>query len=481
MAGQRLADLIIVRKLGTGGAGSVYLALRGQLLQPVALKLLHAHATTQAGFGSRRFQREAQALARLRHPNIVGLLDFDTFEGRSYLVMEYVADGRTLGQAIRRRAIEPAVAEHILLQLGGAMEVMHAAGVVHRDLKPGNILLDPLPHDPWHIRVVDFGLAKLLDQGMTTMHAAGTLRYMAPEQLTRGKLGPWTDYFAVGMIAVRLLTGRHVFADRDQRRVLEQRRDPTLDPVDLLDLPLPPTVEAFLRGVLARDVRRRLADPVEFRRRVKAACAAMVDPRYQATVVRRSGPPPSPLPEAAPAGESTASLVEAASTIPVGRRSDPETVVEPSRRRAVLLGAVLLVAAFVGWGAMRMEMESTARPTDRAGPVTAAGPATPDPPPSRPARIGGGDPDDGVHAAARPDAGAETPVADASAPDAERDSGEADAESDAEPLASPDERADPPRATPRRRARRVNRQPPPSAPASPPPAAEGTGDLMERF
>jgi len=216
------------RLIGKGGMGAVYEATDLRLHRKVAVKIL-----TGSMFGNsealRRFEREAQASARLHHPNIVTIHDYGVLstEG-AYLIMELVA-GETLGAALKReRKLAPAAAAHIFDQILDGLKSAHAAGIVHRDLKPDNVLLSTCETGHARAHLLDFGLAKFthtlpadshsptaalpLPAPVTTPGAVmGTFGYMSPEQLTGGTVDERSDLFSIGVMVVEAMTGRRPF------------------------------------------------------------------------------------------------------------------------------------------------------------------------------------------------------------------------------------------------------------------------------
>ena len=207
----RVPGYDILGVLGHGGMGVVYQARHLVLNRLVALKMIlsGSHAS---GKELARFRDEAAAVARLQHPNLVQIYDVGEHEGRPYLALEYV-DGGSLDRLLRTRHLEPNEAARLTETLARAVHAVHQHGLIHRDLKPGNVLLtaDGVP------KITDFGLAKRLDstQGKTmTGDVLGTPAYMAPEQAA-GKLkdiGPATDVYALGAILYEMLTGRPPFS-----------------------------------------------------------------------------------------------------------------------------------------------------------------------------------------------------------------------------------------------------------------------------
>ena len=271
---------LVVKKLGEGGFGKVFVALQQPLGMAVALKLLKgtddasAHATNMS-----HFKKEAQALAQLQHPNIVKILDFGFFERAAYLVMELIESGRPLKDEVVRRAtasidFTAIEVEGILLGVLSALEKAHSRGIIHRDIKPENIMLQMEPGHPFLPRVLDFGLAKFVDSETRSSSILGTPSYMAPEQLTRRGLGPWTDLYALGVIAFELMTGRRPFRI-EVAEVIAQKLDPSFDSIEALsDLEIPPAITGFLRRALAFHTEERFQSAEPFRVAMRGAFAA---------------------------------------------------------------------------------------------------------------------------------------------------------------------------------------------------------------
>lgn len=222
LIGQQLDHYRIDRLVGSGGMGSVYQAFDLNLARPVALKVMHAQYAAQPEF-QRRFQQEAQAIARLSHPSIVNIYQFGRRQGYWYIVMEYIV-GLSLGAYIkqlaqRRQVVALGETLDLIAQVAEALGYAHWQGVVHRDVKPDNILIQRLER-PWHpdglpLRAVvtDFGLAKLLQGGVDTQAdiMLGTLPYMSPEQVTGDSLDGRSDLYALGVVLYQLATGKLPF------------------------------------------------------------------------------------------------------------------------------------------------------------------------------------------------------------------------------------------------------------------------------
>jgi len=222
-------QLEILELIGRGGMGAVYKARQPSLDRLVALKILPPAAAGGAGFAE-RFTREARALARLNHPNIVAVYDFGQAAGMPYFVMEYV-DGLNLRELERGGKLDPHEALQIVPQICAALQFAHDEGIVHRDIKPENILLDK----KGRVKIADFGIAKLVGQTVSdaTLTGAGdvvgTLHYMAPEQVEKPlTVDHRADIFSLGVVFYELLTGElpiGKFAPPSQRAQVDVRLD----------------------------------------------------------------------------------------------------------------------------------------------------------------------------------------------------------------------------------------------------------------
>jgi serine/threonine protein kinase len=202
-------QLEILELIGRGGMGAVYKARQPSLDRLVALKILPPGVAGDAGFAE-RFTREARALARLSHPNIVAVYDFGQAAGMPFFLMEYV-DGPNLRELERGGKLNPREAMQIIPQICEALQFAHDEGIVHRDIKPENILLDK----KGRVKIADFGIAKLVgqtavpDAGLTGAgDVVGTLNYMAPEQREKPlTVDHRADIFSLGVVFYELLTG----------------------------------------------------------------------------------------------------------------------------------------------------------------------------------------------------------------------------------------------------------------------------------
>jgi serine/threonine-protein kinase len=250
------------RRLGVGGMATVQLAFDTRLERYVAVKLLAEHLAEDSSFVS-RFRREALAAARLVHPNIVQVFDFgsENSSGRNFIVMEYV-DGQSCAEILRDRGpLTPRDAVDILAQACRGLDYAHRNGVVHRDVKPGNLLRNT----DGVVKLADFGIAKAAEQSDITKVGSvlGTAAYLSPEQ-TRGEPAePGSDLYALGVVAYQLLAGRLPYEAAsltDLARLQESGPPPALDE---LNRDVPPALAEAVARALARERAYRYADAAE--------------------------------------------------------------------------------------------------------------------------------------------------------------------------------------------------------------------------
>jgi len=217
MLGTAVSHYRIVGKLGTGGMGVVYEAEDSRLPRHVALKFLSEELASDPD-AARRFAREAATIALLSHPNICTIFEIDTYDGRQFIAMEKL-DGVNLKTYMSRRSLVTVEVAHIALQITDALDAAHQKGIVHRDIKPGNVIVS----DAGHVKVLDFGLARrfrLADdtEGVGLMGSTlpgrplGTANYMAPERILQMPLDPRSDLFSLGVVMFEMATGRLPFA-----------------------------------------------------------------------------------------------------------------------------------------------------------------------------------------------------------------------------------------------------------------------------
>lgn len=342
LLGQVIAERYhIIKKLGEGGMGQVYLAEHVKMGRKSAVKVMHAAMNADADAVS-RFNREAANAARISHPNVCAIYDFgETPDGMIYLAMEFI-EGQSLTAIVEQhRALAPARAGDIVRQVGAALSVAHDQGIVHRDLKPDNIMVTRTKDGADLVKVVDFGIAKASDneaQKVTkTGLVVGTPEYMSPEQLAGDKLDGRSDIYSLGLVAFNCLTGTLPFQSESAQEAMIMRltdvprRLAEVKP----DVAWPEALQQVMDRVLARDARDRYASATEFARDFVRALEAVPAPAPTdgATMVIGAATAPA-------RGGATA----AAAAVPAGAEARTQAVpstrvARPSERPSQAAGA----------------------------------------------------------------------------------------------------------------------------------------------
>jgi eukaryotic-like serine/threonine-protein kinase len=282
----RIGRYRVERTLGGGGMGDVSLAHDTELGRPVALKSLAPHLARDGEFRA-RFLREARLAARLLHPNIVQVYDVGEDGLGPFIVMEYV-DGETLAARLGRRGpLQPAEAVELAVQVCAGLQAAHRASLVHRDVKPGNILL----RRDGTAKLTDFGIARALDATVYTMHGTvlGTPAYLAPEQARGEPVTGAADLYALGVVLYESLTGRRPVESTSVPALIESReRAPILPPGDLAP-GVTPALEAAVMRCLAVAPSARPASAGEL---AEELAASLTEPpgTDQVTVCYLDGP-----------------------------------------------------------------------------------------------------------------------------------------------------------------------------------------------
>jgi eukaryotic-like serine/threonine-protein kinase len=334
----------VISRLGSGGMADVYLAQDQLLGRQVAVKLLHHHFAEDQEFVE-RFKREASSAAALSHPNIVGIFDRGEWNGTYYIAMEYVA-GRSLKAIVREDGpLEPARAIDIVIQILRAARSAHRRGVIHRDLKPHNVILD----EEGRARVTDFGIARAGASDMTmTGSIMGTAQYLSPEQAQGFSVSAASDLYSVGVILYELLTGVVPFEGETAVAIAFKQVSATPRPPSELNPTLPASLDAVVLRALAKDPAARYADADELiaalqreRETLPAYTGAPAMSAVDAQV--HHAPPPTQYRPAA----GGALLLAPGARFDETNGAPPEE--ERSKRRAWLwaLAAVVLIGAVV--------------------------------------------------------------------------------------------------------------------------------------
>lgn len=278
--------------LGAGGTGVVWRARDEQTGREVAIKQLRAEYAQDARL-KRRLRREARAVARLDHPNIVRLYDLGEDDaGNPYLVMEYV-EGPTLAELRYRTRLGLGRIVVLIDQILGALAFAHARGVIHRDLKPQNVVIAKGQGGIDEVKLLDFGLARVEDDSDARLTLAqqdvfGTPIYMSPEQATGDhEISPATDIYALGVVIWELLTGRPPYSGRSSTAIIVQHvtaEVPPLEPLPHLASDLPPDIEPLLVRALQKDPTRRFDSAGELRRALQTVFVDAEDSESDATI-----------------------------------------------------------------------------------------------------------------------------------------------------------------------------------------------------
>jgi serine/threonine protein kinase len=260
----------VERRLGAGGMSTVFMATDTVLERPVAVKLLAEHLADDDAFVA-RFRREALAAARLQHPNIVQVFDSgqDQESRRHYIVMEYV-DGPSCADLLReRKRMEVEETVQVVRDACHGLDYAHRAGVVHRDVKPGNLLI---AEEMRTTKLADFGIAKAAEQTRITQVGSvlGTAAYLSPEQAHGDEAGPASDTYSLGVCAYQFLTGRlpHEYGSLTEL-ALRQQQDPIV-PITEYRPEVPRELDEAIRLGLEREPEARYASALEFGHAIEA-------------------------------------------------------------------------------------------------------------------------------------------------------------------------------------------------------------------
>lgn len=301
MIGLTVAHYTVLEKLGEGGMGVVYKAQDTKLNRTVALKFLPDRVTGDAVTRS-RFLQEAQAAAVLNHPNICVIHDVREDEGRQYMVMEYV-EGRTLREANGSGGMAMETAVEYALQIAEALEEAHGKGIVHRDIKADNIMVNA----KGQIKVMDFGLAKLKGSMKLTRTSStvGTLAYMAPEQIQGGEVDPRSDIFSFGVLFFEMLAARLPFRGEHEAAMMYSILNEDPENVQKYVPDAPAELSFLLKTALEKnpdDRYQRMSDVVRDLRRLKKQSSRVNRPAYSGEYktfdAERTAPGASAVPSA---------------------------------------------------------------------------------------------------------------------------------------------------------------------------------------
>src|SRR4051812_32440545 len=335
-AGDEFAGHRIEGVLGRGGMGVVYRAVDLRLNRVVALKLIAPALSADEDF-RRRFQRESQVAASVRQPNVVTIYQAGEADGLLYVTMELVHGTDLRGLIAERRRIDVATAVAIVSQVATALDAAHASGLVHRDVKPANVLIAAAA--PLHVYLTDFGLTKRTSSqsGITkTGLFVGTIDYAAPEQIKGWPVDARADVYALGCVVFEMLAGVPPFRRENEYATMYAHTSEPAPPLSSL-VAVSPALDAVVARALEKEPDARYPSAGDFARALSAAVAGQApSERERPVAVGRAAPPPPPT---TPQGHPV-----------YGYGLEPETTVLPPQRRSWLPVLVVVAAVLLAGG-----------------------------------------------------------------------------------------------------------------------------------
>ncbi len=268
MAGQNIGPYHILSTLGQGGMGSVYLADDSRLDRKVALKFISGEFVTD-NWAKRQLTKEAQAVAKLDHPNICAVYGYDEIDGHSFIVMQYI-EGQTLAELIRADSIGDDQIVPLAQQIVGALGAAHAHGIIHRDIKPKNIMVTPAGQ----VKVLDFGLAKTIPKALEDATESisqlsrdgllvGTVAYMSPEQLRGDRVDFRSDIFSFGTVLYEIACGKNPYAHKATADVISAIMSTEPDPLRQVTSDCPRDLERIVKRCMKKDRNDRYQSAAE--------------------------------------------------------------------------------------------------------------------------------------------------------------------------------------------------------------------------
>ncbi|HEX3145660.1 MAG TPA: serine/threonine-protein kinase, partial [Pyrinomonadaceae bacterium] len=359
--GQQIGNYEIVRQLGAGGMGEVYLADDTRLKRKIALKVLPRPFTINPD-RARRFEREARSASALNHPNILTIFEIGQSDHAHFIAAEFV-DGKTLRQLMNERPFKLSEALNVVIQAAGALTAAHAAGIVHRDIKPENIMV----RADGYVKILDFGLAKLTESAITNTEletptlvqsspglVMGTVQYMSPEQARAKRVTVRTDIWSLGIVLYELLAGLVPFSGETPSHVMVSLMEDDLPPLaDSADVPA--ELDCIVTKALRKNQRERyqtasqLADDLKSLKR-----ELQLEARFKNSLEAV----PSNKKATAKTGSQarSAALVSTISSVNSGAAYPTATVAHMvagiNRHKTLLVAALVLLAGvtvFVSW------------------------------------------------------------------------------------------------------------------------------------
>lgn len=334
LVGRKLGTYKITDQIGQGGMATVYKGYREDIDRYVAVKVLPPHPGLDQQF-IERFQLEARTIARLQHPHILPLYDYGIQDDILYLVMAYI-EGGSLTNRIDKGRMPPREIDHLLRQIAAALDYAHRQGVIHRDIKPDNILLDK----EGNALLADFGIVKLTGTGSrltVTGGLVGTPAYMAPEQASgEGELTTSADIYALGVVVYEMLTTKHPYtAETPMQVLIKHMTEPIPSLLDVVD-DLPIGLELVMQRALAKSPQNRYQTAMEF---AEDFSRALQGSDGMTATDSFFAPRPSPDPTMIPAGSPTL-------TDPAPHNTTQPTIIvqQTGNNPLVLLGGFAIIA-----------------------------------------------------------------------------------------------------------------------------------------
>jgi ABC-type branched-subunit amino acid transport system substrate-binding protein/predicted Ser/Thr protein kinase len=381
LVGKQLGKYKIDAILGKGGMGMVYRGYDPLLDRKVAIKVLAPHLVWEEGFVE-RFLREARAAARIKHPNIVTVYDVGQEQDQFYFVMEYL-EGQTLGEYIRQRgALPPKEVLAIMRPLADALDYAHHHGLVHRDIKPGNIMIG----SGQRVTLTDFGIARAAEETRLTSTGMimGTPEYMSPEQAWGDEVGPQTDLYSLAVVAYEMLSGRVPFSGTTPHAVLYKQIHEPPPPLRDSRPELPVGLEAVLARALDKAPDKRYATAKDFVLELESALAGKLEVTPEEAPTELVASMLEVGAEEAPTELVVGKLEVASEEVPIkavtGKPATPAPVVPPRKKAAArrrvppmlwilgIVGVLAILAGVIGivWFASGNGQEPTSMPSPQA-------------------------------------------------------------------------------------------------------------------